>query len=229
MVNILEEEEKTPYEKFISRAKLPNIPDPPIRSNILYCAYNLISDVCPTCIHFYGMMPRMTLKSLFVNECAIRTILLNHNWNLKLYEHPFEEGIFWIERVSWTKDIIKQVATQLNEQYNKTVYLKFLRLKKDFEEGIHLQVERIFFMNTSLIPYIVYRFDEEYTPTIITPYNYVSGIDPKTPIQELEKVFFSDEKAEVVYHEKKTKGGKKVWGYVYEKRMKAPDVSEKPY
>jgi len=126
---------------------------------------------------------------------------------------------------------IRSLKQQLNNYFTFKVFKEYEEFKAYQQRNIEYVIDRMFFVNPTVSPFFNVAMGVLYLPAVISPFAemYIEeGIDPATPIKEIEKCLFGGE-YKITYHEKRAKGVEPIWSYVFERKMKLPFTRPRPY
>lgn len=195
----------------------------------------LLSDRCPHCQKFAGLLPKGGLRSLFTNDCVLRRVLLQEKWDvgklrvdknwvvneMKDTLESQESGEASLQKIYTTKNAIEDHVSKLEKSFSSRIFNKLKFLKQIEEDGYNLLIERIVFFNVSVKTYQLYYTIEKYVPTIITPYT-VSGefaVSENISDDNLRNLLFYSSNYTAPKHEKYLSGGSVKWDSVMTKNV----------
>jgi len=195
-----------------------------------YTWWWFISDKCPECIELAGMIKGGGLKSLFVNRSKLGDILMQNGFDIANLEF-INNGWAYIDRTVSVEAQIRNLTKQLSRKFNVNTYKIYEETKNLKKDGIQYFIDRMFFVDPAVAPYMSMSFGVKYIPAVISPFarSYLEeGINPQTPIEELEKLLFGGE-YKLIYHTRKRLRTEPIWTYMFERKMKLPFTRPKPF
>lgn len=206
-----------------------------LRKSLVYRGLILLSDRCPHCINFSGLIQKGGLETLFANECVLRRVLLDENWklgNLKVsYKKQYnsmkgeiervEKGHAYMEKYYNPKLIIDKLYYKLAHDFHEFDLIKVKNLETAIDKGVNLCVERIDFYNVSIMGQILYRYFEDSVPYIFTKFTVggEKGISEHIPEIELKKMLFYTRDYNPLRHAKLLSGKTAQWDSVFRKNV----------
>lgn len=185
-----------------------------------------LSDKCLECIELAGLVKGGGLRSLFVNPSKLREILMRNGFDIAGLKF-INAGWAYIDR---TVSVESQIR-KLSKNFDTTSLKMYEEAKKHKENGVQYFIDRMYFVDPSAAPYMAMSFGVKYLPAAVSPFakTYLEeGISPQTPVEELEKMLFGGE-YKLTYHSRKRLRAKPIWTYVFERKMKLPFTSPKPF
>ena len=195
-----------------------------------YTWWWFLSDKCNSCCELAGIEKGKGLKSIFTNECKLRSILMKNDFDISKLTF-IDNGWAYLDRTIVVDAYIRSLKQRLNHHFTFKLFKEYEEFKAYQQRNIEYVIDRMFFVNPSVNPTFSISMGVLYLPAVISPFAQMyleEGIHPATPTSELEKCLFGGE-YRLVYHEKREKGAEPIWAYVFERKMKLPYTRPRPY
>jgi hypothetical protein len=233
------EREEEESKKKQSRKKLfssgMDIEEVQLRPKLVNYIKIYLSDRCPHCLKFSGMLFREGLKTLFLKDCVLRRALLQEKWDISelkvemkyIYDSRHSElvktelGKASLEKIYTTKTAVEKLVRDLERQVSLRDNYNLIHLLQLEREGFNLLVERIYFINASVLTEELRYAYSTTVPFIIAPLALQGehAVSEYTTERDLRALLFHSSEYNLSRHSTFEKGKKVDWDSVLAKNV----------